>query len=84
MYEVAMFEAEIIEKLSSTEAELEKKKKKKKKKSMFQDEMWKLKIISSFSLCSFPVGLILDTLLVVPALNPLLEKPNIVPSLFDK
>ena len=81
MYEVAMFEAEIIEKLSSTEAEL---KKKKKKKSMFQDEMWKLKIISSFSLCSFPVGLILDTLLVVPALNPLLEKPNIVPSLFDK
>ena len=82
MYEVAMFEAEIIEKLSSTEAEL--KKKKKKKKSMFQDEMWKLKIISSFSLCSFPVGLILDTLLVVPALNPLLEKPNIVPSLFDK
>ena len=83
MYEVAMFEAEIIEKLSSTEAEL-KKKKKKKKKSMFQDEMWKLKIISSFSLCSFPVGLILDTLLVVPALNPLLEKPNIVPSLFDK
>ena len=77
MYEVAMFEAEIIEKLSSTEAEL-------KKKSMFQDEMWKLKIISSFSLCSFPVGLILDTLLVVPALNPLLEKPNIVPSLFDK
>ena len=80
MYEVAMFEAEIIEKLSSTEAEL----KKKKKKSMFQDEMWKLKIISSFSLCSFPVGLILDTLLVVPALNPLLEKPNIVPSLFDK
>ena len=79
MYEVAMFEAEIIEKLSSTEAEL-----KKKKKSMFQDEMWKLKIISSFSLCSFPVGLILDTLLVVPALNPLLEKPNIVPSLFDK
>ena len=75
-----MFEAEIIEKLSSTEAEL----KKKKKKSMFQDEMWKLKIISSFSLCSFPVGLILDTLLVVPALNPLLEKPNIVPSLFDK
>ena len=82
MYEVAMFEAEIIENLSSTEAEL--KKKKKKKKSMFQDEMWKLKIISSFSLCSFPVGLILDTLLVVPALNPLLEKPNIVPSLFDK
>ena len=82
MYEVAMFEAEIIEKLSSTEAEL--KKKKKKKKIMFQDEMWKLKIISSFSLCSFPVGLILDTLLVVPALNPLLEKPNIVPSLFDK
>ena len=82
MYEVAMFEAEIIEKLSSTEAEF--KKKKKKKKSMFQDEMWKLKIISSFSLCSFPVGLILDTLLVVPALNPLLEKPNIVPSLFDK
>ena len=78
MYEVAMFEAEIIEKLSSTEAEL------KKKKSMFQDEMWKLKIISSFSLCSFPVGLILDTLLVVPALNPLSEKPNIVPSLFDK
>ena len=84
MYEVAMFEAEIIEKLSSTEAELKKKKKKKKKKNMFQDEMWKLKIISSFSLCSFPVGLILDTLLVVPALNPLLEKPNIVPSLFDK
>ena len=84
MYEVAMFEAEIIEKLSSTEADFKKKKKKKKKKSMFQDEMWKLKIISSFSLCSFPVGLILDTLLVVPALNPLLEKPNIVPSLFDK
>ena len=83
MYEVAMFEAEIIEKLSSTEAEL-KKKKKKKKKNMFQDEKWKIKIISSFSLCSFPVGLILDTLLVVPALNPLLEKPNIVPSLFDK
>ena len=80
MYEVAMFEAEIIEKIRSTGAEL----KKKKKKSMFQDEMWKLKIISSFSLCSFPVGLILDTLLVVPALNPLLEKPNIVPSLFDK
>ena len=31
MYEVAMFEAEIIEKLSSTEAEFKKKKKKKKK-----------------------------------------------------
>lgn len=77
MYEVAMFEAQIIEKLSSTEAEL-------KKKSMFQDQMWKLKVVSSFSLCSFPIGLILDTLLVVPTLNPLLEKPNIVPSLFDK
>ena len=72
-----MFEAQIIEKLSSTEAEL-------KKKSMFQDQMWKLKVVSSFSLCSFPIGLILDTLLVVPTLNPLLEKPNIVPSLFDK
>ena len=78
MYEVAMFEAQIIQKLSSTEAEL------KKKRSMFQDEMWKLKVISSFSLCSFPIGLILDILLVVPTLNPLLEKPNIVPSLFDK